>query len=111
MTREYTLTERTFDNLQEGVRGIYIIGIFDGNNVTPFYVGSAENIKKRLKEHLGDSESNQCIRQKIKESRDKIYFYYEKSDALDLTLRENQLYKELSNSFKLCNKQTPKTSL
>lgn len=109
MARTYNVNERNLQDMPDRLRGIYIMGIFDGISITPFNVGSSEDIKKRLKEHLSDSETNSCIRQKVKEGAGKIYFYYEVLNVKDLTIRENQLFEELTKlGFKLCNKQAPK---
>ncbi len=45
--------------------GVYKLAYPNADNLIVFYIGQADNLDTRLKEHLSDSEQNQCIKQKL----------------------------------------------
>ena len=46
--------------------GVYRLSFEKDDKLTVFYVGQADNLDKRLSEHLSDEEQNDCIRRKLK---------------------------------------------
>jgi len=60
----------TWDNVQKYVPmkpGVYVLAVkLTNGNLRVFYVGQTENLDKRLKEHLADSEPNKCIKGNLK---------------------------------------------
>jgi excinuclease UvrABC nuclease subunit len=71
--------------------------------LTVFYVGQAENLDGRLKEHLSQSESNECIKQKLTRG-DCVFAYAVVSGRQDRDGAERTLYDYFKPG---CNKVTP----
>ena len=46
--------------------GVYRLSYKSDDKLTVFYVGQADNIDKRLRDHLSDEEPNDCIQRKLK---------------------------------------------
>jgi excinuclease UvrABC nuclease subunit len=60
----------THDNVQRYApmsAGVYVLATkLKNGNVLIFYVGQAEDLDKRLKEHLSENEPNKCVRDEVK---------------------------------------------
>jgi predicted GIY-YIG superfamily endonuclease len=51
---------------EEKKAGVYKLSLeLENGNLKPFYVGQTDDLKKRLNEHLLDSEQNECIKKKL----------------------------------------------
>ena len=47
--------------------GVYVLAVkMASGGWEKFYIGQAENLDKRLKDHLSDSEPNKCIKENLK---------------------------------------------
>lgn len=46
--------------------GVYRLSYESDDHLTVFYVGQADNLDGRLRHHLSDEETNDCIRRKLK---------------------------------------------
>lgn len=63
----YTYSEANVKINAPEKAGIYLLWVeLNDSKWKCFYVGQAGNLKKRLLEHLSDSEENECIKNKVK---------------------------------------------
>lgn len=61
------LDEGNIDKGVDNKAGIYRLSVkFKDGKYNIFYVGSANDLNRRLKEHLSDNEENRCIRDNVK---------------------------------------------
>ncbi len=59
-------TQTTVSNFAPEKAGVYILWVqLMSNSWKCFYVGQADNLKKRLLEHLSSNEDNPCIKNKV----------------------------------------------
>ncbi len=84
--------------------GVYKLAYPDGKGqLNVFYVGQADDLDQRLKQHLADSETNQCIRGKL--ARHSCQFAYASvASQTDRDGAERSLYDHYRPS---CNVATP----
>ena len=84
--------------------GNYMILVKQKNgNYRPIYVGKAVNLEQRLLEHLSNSESNDCLKNHIKEHILGIRYCYISSETNRQNV-EHTLYKNYSHE---CNQNEP----
>jgi len=69
-----------------------------------FYVGKADNLKKRLLEHLSTKELNPCIKDKVTKGNNKYRFAYISNEE-DRKNAEYTLYHEYNKPE--CNQNEP----
>lgn len=85
----------TFDNVQrlapiEG--GVYKLAHPNSEGtLTVFYVGQADNLDSRLKEHLSEAETNACIKRKVGRG-DAVFAYAKVLGQRDRDGAERALY-------------------
>ena len=97
-----------FDNsvkaLADNLAGVYRFSyLAEDGSYYVFYVGKAEDIKKRLLEHLSSSEKNVCIKNYL--ASKKCFFRYAKiTKAYIRDAAEKQMYKQYEPS---CNEKEP----
>jgi len=83
--------------------GVYRLSCQTGEKRPVFYVGQADNLDERLRDHLSDEEPNDCIRLKLKNYT--CYFRFAKvSKQEDRDCAERALYDHYEPE---CNKVAP----
>ena len=98
------LSDNSVEKLADDLAGVYRFSYkADDGNYYVFYIGKAEDIKKRLLEHLSSSEQNVCIKNYL--ATKKCFFRYAKitKDYIRDTA-EKQMYKQYEPS---CNDKEP----
>jgi len=103
-TKLTSLTENLVKPIPDALPGVYRLSYqAEDGNYYVFYVGKAEDIKKRLLEHLSSTENNVCVRNYL--ATKNCFFRYAKitkSYIRDAT--ERQMYKQYEPS---CNEKEP----
>ena len=100
----YDYNERTVNNNVYSKAGVYRLSVkLKDNSFRIFYVGRSDDLKKRLLEHLSDSERNKCLLNHIKDYTIKFRFAYIplEQDRKDV---EYTLYKKVKPE---CNEIEP----
>ena len=80
--------------------GVYLYTTMDNN---PIYVGRAEDLEKRFKEHLSDNEQNKQLLTFLRTYPARLYYAVEKQEGVRAGI-ELFLFNELSPRF---NDMTP----
>ena len=103
-TRLAPLNEAAVTALEDNMPGVYRFSYkADDGNTYVFYVGKAEDIKRRLLEHLSSSEPNVCIRNYL--GTKTCFFRYAKvTKDYIRAAAEKQLFKHFAPS---CNEKEP----
>lgn len=85
--------------------GVYrlSVGMTDGRRII-FYVGKAEDLQKRLLEHLSENEQNSCIKDKVQNKKTFFKFALVSSEE-DRKNIENTMYHRIKGLD--CNKEEP----
>lgn len=98
------LSDISVKKLADNLAGVYRFSYkADDGNYYVFYVGKAEDIKKRLLEHLSSSEQNVCIKNYL--ATKKCFFRYAKiTKDYIRDAAEKQMYKQYEPS---CNDKEP----
>ena len=98
------LTERSVKELSFGIGGVYRLSYkSSGGNYLVFYVGQAEDIRKRLIQHLSASEMNECMKNYLR--AEDCFFRYAKITRQHLRdVTERKVYREYGPK---CNYQEP----
>lgn len=103
-TKLVSLDQASVNNLANNLPGVYRLSFkSDDGNFYVFYVGQANDIKKRLQEHINQTEMNVCIKNYV--ATKPCYFRYAKitqSFLRDAT--EKQTYKKYEP---VCNLTEP----
>ena len=103
-TKLATLSQDSTRALSDNLPGAYRFSYkADDGNYYIFYVGKAEDIKKRLLEHLSDSETNVCIKNYLA-TKDCFYRYAKITKSYIRDAAERQMYKQYEPS---CNEKEP----
>jgi excinuclease UvrABC nuclease subunit len=91
-TKLNQLTEAAAKAIPDNVPGVYRLSYkSEDGNFYVFYIGKADDIKKRLCEHISDSEMNVCIRNYLKTKV--CYYRYAKVTASYIReAAEKQMY-------------------
>jgi excinuclease UvrABC nuclease subunit len=97
----YNYTSSNVDTYVEAKAGNYRLSTVSDGKYVPFYVGQANDLKKRLKEHLASSEPNNCIKNKLKNT---CYFRY--VYASTQAERDKIESEDIKNYDPPCNKQS-----
>jgi excinuclease UvrABC nuclease subunit len=98
------LNETSIEEIPENLPGVYRLSYKDTDgNYYVFYVGQSENIKKRLLEHISNSESNVCMRNYIN-SKECIFRYAKVNNDYVRNAAEKQMYKHYEPT---CNEKEP----
>lgn len=103
-TKLTELTETSIKAITNNLPGVYRLSYkADDGNYYIFYVGQAEDLKKRLLEHLSPSENNVCIRNYL--NKKTCRFRYAKVTNSNIrNAAERQMYKQYEPS---CNEKEP----
>lgn len=98
------LKETFVKALADNLPGVYRLSYeAEDGNYYVFYIGKAEDIKKRLLEHLSSGEKNVCIRNYL--STKNCFFRYAKiTKSYIRDAAERQMYKQYEPS---CNENEP----
>lgn len=106
-TKLTELTETSIKTIADNLPGVYRLSYkADDGNYYIFYVGQAEDLKKRLLEHLSSSENNACIRNYLNTKT--CFFRYAKVTKSNIrNAAERQMYKQYEPS---CNEKEPEGS-
>jgi len=104
-TKLAEFNKNSVEAMEDNLPGVYRLSYEgeDGNRYI-FYVDQAEDIKKRLLEHLSENELNVCIKNYL--SAKKCFFRYAKITEADIRdATEKQVFKHYEPS---CNGAEPK---
>ena len=89
----------TVQRLAPASAGVYVLGVkLTTGKLEVFYVGQTDNLDRRLKEHLADSEPNKCIKGNLKYSC--VFRFASVAYQSDRDKAERALYKRFNPS---CN--------
>jgi len=103
-TKLAELSDNSAKNIADNLQGVYRFSYkaTDGNYYV-FYIGKADDIKKRLLEHLSPSEQNVCIKNYL--ATKECFFRYAKiTKDYIREAAEKQMYKQYEPS---CNDKEP----
>lgn len=103
-TKLTELSNNVIKDMTDNIPGVYRLSYrADDGNYYVFYVGKAENIRKRLLDHLSESENNVCIRNYL--ATKKCFYRYAKiTKDYIRDAAERQMYKKYEPS---CNEKEP----
>lgn len=103
-TRLTKLLDSFVRELSDDMPGVYRFSYkAEDGNYYVFYVGQAENIKRRLSEHLSSSEQNVCVKNYL--ATKECFFRYAKiTKGYIRDATERQMYKQYEPS---CNDKEP----
>ena len=103
-TKLTVLSNDSVNTLANSLAGVYRFSyLAEDSSYYVFYVGKAEDIKKRLLEHLSSNEKNVCIKNYL--ASKKCFFRYAKiTKAYIRDAAEKQMYKQYEPS---CNEIEP----
>lgn len=103
-TRLTKLSDSLVRELTSNLPGVYRLSYkADDGNYYVFYIGKAEDVKKRLLEHLSPSEQNVCIKNYL--ATKECFFRYAKiTEAYIRDAAEKQMYKQYEPT---CNDREP----
>ncbi len=97
----YEYTDSSIRDNAPSSSGAYRLMYHLGENYHVFYVGQSDDVKKRLAEHLSESEINICIKKYIKEYS--CYFrFIELSTQMEKDAVEQE---EITRYNPACNRQ------
>lgn len=103
-TKLSLLKKEIINRLPDNLPGVYRLSYKanDGDYIV-FYIGKAEDIKKRLLVHLSSSEENVCVKNYL--STKECFFKYAKISNSDIrSAAERQIYKHYEPD---CNDREP----
>lgn len=104
-TNYFNITESNINNLNDNIAWVYRLWFINPNDneYHVFYIGQANDIKRRMKEHISVNEPNTCIKNYFK----KYVCGFRYCSATTQQERDNEeslLYEKFSPD---CNIQTP----
>jgi excinuclease UvrABC nuclease subunit len=101
---KFTFIEEKASSLVDTTGGNYMISVkLKNGNYRSIYVGKAENLQKRLLEHLSDKEKNKCLRDHVKDHTVVFRFCYVNSEENRSNV-EHTLYHKYPHE---CNEKEP----
>jgi len=103
-TKLLKLDETLIGQIPDNLPGVYRLSYKDPDgNYYVFYVGKSDDIKRRLMEHISDSEQNACIRGYLTSTE--CYFRYAKVMRQEVRdSGERQMYRHYKPT---CNEKEP----
>ena len=103
-TKLTELSDSSAKELADNLPGVYRFSYkAEDGNYYVFYVGKAEDVKKRLLEHLSSSEQNVCVKNYL--ATKECFFRYAKiTKSYIKDAAERKMYKQYEPS---CNEKEP----
>ena len=99
----YKYTSSNVDTYVSAKAGNYRLSTLGSDDkYTVFYAGQSDDLNRRLKEHLASSESNNCIKTKLKNNTCYFRYVYVTTKAE----RDDIESKDIAKFDPPCNKQS-----
>lgn len=103
-TKTTSFSKTSVDALLDNISGVYRLSYeADDGNYYIFYIGQAEDVKRRLSEHLSDGEKNVCIGNYLRK-KNCFFRYAEVTKEYIRKAAEKQMYKQYEP---VCNDKEP----